>query len=419
MRKRVQDGGISHWAIRYPIVVQNTGSEAAPPYAVAQITNATPADAAAIYSVKKPDGNPEAHYVLVSPQGLGSTPGAATDQYPALAMISGSPSINQEIGPVNGSWSLTASGKGFVYIGGLAGGIGRVKAKAGTQAGDDFPLVKIVNNTGFTLPFGSIVGYGLPVDPPPITQFRVPTFGSAYPQAAKPFCVVLADIDAGATGDAGPVGVVACQINYTDLKHDYADAVNNTYGSLSSAASGPAKIIWREKQAIAGAGSLGLQWARVRLDWAKPLNLQWAEVYSKINAQTAWGSPGTGLVKFKKDDGTDDGPDPMLVENRYKFAYEVADNVLVDRGYNPPRVYGDKGGTGGGGARWGRIVSAASGSTVLGTPTTDGRMNLFAEFGGTPDVVLKNYYPDKAPAGSIGCIDDSGRLKAWSCGTLS
>lgn len=72
--------------------------------------------------------------------------------------------------------------------------------------------------------------------------------------------------------------------------------------------------------------------------------LQFAEVYSTITAQSVWGTPGTGTVKFKLDDGTPDGAAPVAVANRYKHTFAVGDTVLCDRAFTPPRVVADKGG---------------------------------------------------------------------------
>jgi hypothetical protein len=219
-------------------------------------------------------------------------------------------------------------------------------SKAPNQ-GDDFPRVKIVNKSGTGRVFGNVVGYGPPTDPPPATLGNaLPTFESAAPTAGKPFAVLLADIAPNDTGDAGPVGVVAVQLDFKDATHEYADAITNDYAKLASAATGPARIIWREKAYISGAGSLGVQWARVRLDNGK--NLQFAEVYTAISAMATWGTYGTGTVKFKNDNGTDETGTPVTVENRYKFQYGVGSTVLCDRSYNPPRVYADSGGGGGG-----------------------------------------------------------------------
>jgi len=252
---------------KYRVPVRNTSSETIPPYGAMQVASSSLVGDDKVFNVIKPNGAPGAKVYLNGPAEIPvSEPGHGTDEYPAEALITGTVVFGAEIGPVNASWALTASGKGFQFLGGLAGGVGRVAAKGGTTAGDDFPLIKILNVSGLPKAFGSIVGYGLPVDPPPGTLHRIPTFQSVAPTKGKPFAVLLQDIATSAVGDAGPCGVVPVQIDYTDAAHTKADAITNDYAKLRSGAEGPAIILWREKQGISGSGTLGVQWARVLLD---------------------------------------------------------------------------------------------------------------------------------------------------------
>lgn len=78
--------------------------------------------------------------------------------------------------------------------------------------------------------------------------------------------------------------------------------------------------------------------------------------------------------------------------------------------------------TGGGGGtalKWGKITTSASGSTTEGTPTTDGRGDVFADFGGATNITLKNYYPDAAAVNSVFCVDSNNVLVTWSCGEFA
>lgn len=300
MSREIQNTAPRPWP--YSIGIQNTSAEDVPAYGVVQITNSTAPDTTAIYSVGKPTGTASAKYVISAPEPIGAgLYGAATDHYPTLALISGVPSVNQEIGPVNGSWALSISGKGFIYLGGLSGGIGRVASKGGTSAGDDFPLVKIVNVSGVTRAAGSIVGYG-PVLDTWGTNARVPVFQSAPPTAGKPFVILLTSVANGYTCDAAPVGTAETQVNFTDASHEYADAITNDYGKLASEASGPARILHRANEGIAGGGTLGLQAARVRI--LSPHQTDDIRGVSYTTISAAGGikdgpiTPGTGLAKL-------------------------------------------------------------------------------------------------------------------------
>lgn len=75
---------------------------------------------------------------------------------------------------------------------------------------------------------------------------------------------------------------------------------------------------------------------------------------------------------------------------------------------------------GGGGAaaaalRWGTISTAGSAASVEGTPSTDGRIDLYAAYGGTANVPFNNYYPETAPAGATAPIDGDDNILPWSC----
>jgi hypothetical protein len=269
-----------------------------------QIVGASLVGEETVYNVGKPTGAASAKYLVNTPVAIpASSPGAGTDQYPtdAAYITQAVPAGGMEWGPVNNSWLLSPSGKGFLILGGAANGVVRVAAKAGTSAGDDFPLIKIVNASGLVRQFGNIVGYGAPVDPPPASLNRIPTFQSVPPGAGKPFAVLLNDVASGDTADAAPLGVVNVQINYTDAAHTHAVAITNDYVKLASAADG-ALILWRELGHVAGGGTLGVQWARVRLDPVAMIDDPWGVVYSTITAASGPRdgpiTPGTGLVRL-------------------------------------------------------------------------------------------------------------------------
>lgn len=101
-------------------------------------------------------------------------------------------------------------------------------------------------------------------------------------------------------------------------------------------------------------------------------------------------------------------------------------NVASDTYSSGDKVYADwnakdgvwearpKGGGGSTDLAWGTITTEASAATVEGTPTDDGRVELFS--GGT--VTAHNYYPDDATLGAVACITGDGVLVTWSCGVI-
>lgn len=411
MNKSLQIGAPRTWSHAYPLPVQNVAASDAPAYAVMQVYGSTASDSGTMYLVGKPTGSASGAFLFNTPEALAPSAYGSAAEGVGMVAIAGNPAVNQEVGPVNGSWAMSGSGKGYLYLGGLVNGVGRViKSPSGT----DYPIVRIVNNSGVTLPVGSICGFGTPYTFPPTVQTSVWTWYEVAPTANKPFCVLLSDIPTNTTGDAAPVGVVSCQVNVTDATHEYADVANGNRTNLVSGKTGPARILWRANGLVAGPASLGVQWCIVRLG-DSATRTQYGEVTSSISAMNVWGTPGTGIVQFKKDDGTNDGT-AALVHNIYKHTYATGDVVLCDRTATPPRVIADKGSTSSGATlQMGRITTTAPAATVAGTPTTDGR---FQAFGSQSSIAVKNYYPDTAPVNSIACVQ-TDTLIVWSCGTLS
>lgn len=288
------------WAHRYPLAFQNAASETAPAYGVLQVLAAPSVGDTRIYAVVKPTGATAAVYFINAPEAVAAGGyGAASDQI-VDAMISGTPGINQEVGPVSNSWALSPNGKGFTYLGGLVNGIGTVKPKAGTSAGDDFPLVRILNTSGTNKPYGTICGIGDPLNPPPANVDRILAFNSAAPVTNRPFVVLLDDVPPLGSCDAAPVGIVSCKINYKDTSHSFADVVSNDYDKLVSVAHGQARIMWREREFVSGSGTLGVQWAQIRFETVPPKGDIRGITYGNITAATgnAGGpiTPGFGPV---------------------------------------------------------------------------------------------------------------------------
>ncbi len=338
MSRGNKKGGLGSWKARFPLAVLNATAEVIPPYAVMQLGAGTNVGTDTIYNVVKPNGSTTAKYVVNSPASIAVAGyGAATDFYPADALITGSPAFNQEVGPVAGSWSLSVNGKGFISLGGFNFGAGRVASKGGTTAGDDFPLVKISNQSGTTKLAGSIVGYGTPLDPPPAFFNRVPTFNSIIPTAGVPFCVLLNDAAPGNVVDAGPVGIVFAQIVFTDLSHGFAEVITGDYQKLQSATTGQAKIIHRERELTAGNGTFGQQWAQIRIDPKQTATTDDTRGISQGSIASASTTsiggpivPGIGYAKLYDPPTGAAGvawqpqPTPVTVEN-WMFA-SIADN---------------------------------------------------------------------------------------------
>lgn len=336
--KSVQDG--NRPSDKYRVPVFNQASEQVPAFGAMQVIASSNVGDDKGFDIIKPNGTPGAKVYLNGPVPIPvSSYGFGTDEYPADALISGTPAFNAEIGPVNGSWGLSASGKGFQFLGGLAASLGRVAAKGGTSAGDDFPLVKIVNASGLPRAFGNIVGFGAPVDPPPGTLHRIPTFLSAAPQAGQPFAVLLSDVGVGATVDAAPIGIVAAALlNFTDATHTRADAVNNNYGNAASGTDGPGVILWRANQGIAGGGTLGLQWSRLLFGKPVAKATRVARVYSTITAAT-FNTFGHGQVKLQDANTLAVAADPIAADNdNIGTSFETDSQVRLDMNYDPPRV---------------------------------------------------------------------------------
>ena len=268
-----QPGTLGKFQIRYDKHIVNATSETIPSWSIVQVTAATTIGSEESYTVTKPNGTAKAKYLLTGPQWIApGASGSATDTFPAGAAWIGltPPSPGAEWGPVSGSWSLSVNGKGFLILGGVAGTtVGTAKVAAippAATSGADFPLIRIHNISGLARASRSIVGIGPPVDPPPASLPTQPTFSAANPTTGGVFAVLMNDVANGDFVDAAPLGVVACQLNYTDTSHTRAESVANDFTKLRSTDAGRARILWRERQSIAGSGTLGLQWAIVFLE---------------------------------------------------------------------------------------------------------------------------------------------------------
>ena len=250
---------------KYNIVIKNVSGETLPPYSCVAIGGATAVGSRPVYSAAIPSGAEGAtHAFTAGEQLLPDKVGVATTLWPAVTQVDSTVASGGECGPLPLSTALSGYGKGFTCLGDAYNGRARV-APRGTTQGDDFPLVRFLGLQGVVMTAGAIVGYGIPVDPPPASLARVPTFVAAKPRAGSPFAVALTTIPFGGLGDAGPIGVLACRIDIRSERHPFATAITDNVNYLASAKSGPAVILWYERQAYQGPSKLGVQWARILL----------------------------------------------------------------------------------------------------------------------------------------------------------
>lgn len=128
--------------------------------------------------------------------------------------------------------------------------------------------VLVKNGTGAALETGHIVGLGSPLYTPTdnLGEFKFrPTIVGAVPTTAShkgKFAICSEQIPDGKIGCAVLVGLAACQVNIVSSTDEYADVRNSDATKLDSAASGAARILWRET------GASGTKWALVRLGGA-------------------------------------------------------------------------------------------------------------------------------------------------------
>lgn len=122
--------------------------------------------------------------------------------------------------------------------------------------------ILIRNDTGSTLLALSCVEIGDPTISAvnaPFELMRHPMFAADTPTASDvAFAITEEPIPAGQYGRAVVLGVVPCDVNITDTGHGYAAPVSGST-VLTSAATGPARILWSE-------GGTGTQKAVVLID---------------------------------------------------------------------------------------------------------------------------------------------------------
>lgn len=159
--------------------------------------------------------------------------------------------------------------------------------------------VWVRNDTGGTLAIRSVAALGTPVISAvdyPIGVQREPVFpGTAPADSSDVFAVLIEPIEDGKLGRAVVMGLAVCDVVVNDAGHEYAEPAASTTATLASAATGPARIVWREsgssgtKRAVVllGSDSLGTRvipveltsgydgttgydWKRLQLDLGTP-----------------------------------------------------------------------------------------------------------------------------------------------------
>lgn len=128
--------------------------------------------------------------------------------------------------------------------------------------------VLVKNSTGAALETGHIVGLGSPLYTPTdnLGEFKFrPTIVGAVPTTAShkgKFAICSEQIPDGKIGCAVLIGIAACRVNIVSSTDGYADVRDSDATQLDTAASGAARILWRET------GSTGTKWALVRIGGA-------------------------------------------------------------------------------------------------------------------------------------------------------
>jgi hypothetical protein len=125
------------------------------------------------------------------------------------------------------------------------------EAGAGVPGGVAVPhlLVRVRNDTGGDLADGSVLALGVSIldITVPLRVLPAPMFAGDTPAAVTDaFCVLIEPIPDGKFGLAAISGVVPVEVNVTDAGHGYATPTAASAARLTSAASGPARILDRE-----------------------------------------------------------------------------------------------------------------------------------------------------------------------------
>lgn len=111
-------------AFQWPLRVRNGQGTVIPPGAVMRIVSSTAVGGQLVYTCAKPNSTTQNRYLVNGPFAIGTR---STDEGLASTLCeagyvlydTGTPAVNEEWGPSDGSWTLTTSGTGFTITGGI------------------------------------------------------------------------------------------------------------------------------------------------------------------------------------------------------------------------------------------------------------------------------------------------------------
>lgn len=138
----------------------------------------------------------------------------------------------------------------------------RALARESEAAGKDTRagIVPVRNQTGLDLPQFAVLGLaGLVITPMDNeAEFRSrPAFDAWQPAPGCELAILQAPLAAGAIGPAMVFGVTPAWLNVMDEGHGYAGPASGDTGSLTTAGSGAARVLWKEP-------GTGLRWSVIR-----------------------------------------------------------------------------------------------------------------------------------------------------------
>jgi hypothetical protein len=112
----------NHFLARYPIRVRNESGEVIPPCAVMRPVEWTTSSGRVVCRVGKPDSNTPERYLVNCPIEIAAdsdSEGYATylEDGGLVKYDSGTPAVDEDWGPADGSWGLATDGTGFKIIG--------------------------------------------------------------------------------------------------------------------------------------------------------------------------------------------------------------------------------------------------------------------------------------------------------------
>jgi len=170
----------------------------------------------------------------------------------------------------------------------------------------------------------------------PLDSQRRQLFDALSPEAgdeAEAIGITAEPIPAGRVGKVYITGSVECSLNVTDLGHEFA-TLTASDTNLLSAASGPARILWKESTAT------GVQRARVLLNAGSGGGGTDSGFWAEITGSSGGAEPGT-LYSWKRKllDPTTHlyvdaaAPSPLTGTNNLKRAPSATTTAVIPNGH--------------------------------------------------------------------------------------